>query len=421
MGLAGEIKQYARMYFYIFWMLLAASLGFVKFIILAHILSVVDYGLYVAIFGISTFAGMVGSFGLLERTVKYYPRQWIEGRQMEMLVSAREIFYRLLHRFILVGIIATAITYIDNVPFTSGEVIMVCLLGLGSVLLSLLASLYRAVGSRRALQNFSLLRGCAAFVFAVSGSTYGFIGAISGEILASIVTGVCAFLVLRKQYAAAHKGLVSEDVSTAKNKIEKGHGSLYFANIFTALTSMGDRVFIGHFLGASAAGSYGFVMLIPQISQMMINIVAQYIGPLVIKIVHSRHQGRSHIGAIGLQAKIFSLLVVLFISGALWSRNLPSIDELFVKYSVSNFTLMFAGIMAIGQIYSLIQFHLIAHDGEHYVFAASLVSGILFILLFGIGVYQMRAIEYFVVVATFARWLQVSILTWALMRIKLNS
>ena len=406
------------MAWFMFWMLLASSLGFVKVIALAYSLDVEAYGVYIAIFGVSTLAGAIASFGLLERTIKLYPRQWAAGKQLQILADAKLIVKRLLFRFLVFGFVGVIITNAIGLPFSWIEVISVGLLGLGSAWLSVFASLFRAVGSRIALQKFSIWRSGLACVFAlIGGWRWGWSGAIAGDVLASSATACFAIGSLKKLYARM-PDIQRDSGSLEKNEeVDSGHDDLYFANMISAATVMADRALVGSSLGPAAAGAYGVIMLMPQVFQMLVNVISQYIGPLVIKLVYLQRSDQSKFSELRLQSILLSLLAVICVVFVLLARRLSFIETLFDKYAISDLALILAGLISAGQIYCLIEFHLIAYDCERQVFVASFWAGLLFLMLFAIGAYQSLAVEYFVAAAAMARWQQVGMLTSALARV----
>lgn len=408
------------MVWYILWMLLASSLGIIKLFTLAFLLSASDYGHYVAIFGLSTLAGAIVSFGSVERTIKLYPRLWVEGRNTEILSDARGVLKLLTVRFTILAAAGLFITHFQILPFNWVEVILLCLLGFASACLAIFASLYRATGLRQALQSFSLWRSALACLLALMGGwSMGWIGALGGDILASVITITSAIITLRKLYAKPAESMREESSRDEKHTSDNGHGSLYVANMLTSSTSMADRAIVGATLGAASAGTYGFVMLMPQVFLMLVNIISQYIGPLIIKFTHLRHEDKSRISAIGLQGVILALLALLSIVGALAGQYLPFIDQLFIKFSISDTSLILAGVIAAGQIYALMEFHLIALDGERFVLSASIASTALLVSLLLIGAtYQALTVEYFIGAAATARWLQVAVLAWAITQMK---
>ena len=401
------------MIWFMFWMLFASSLGFFKLITLATVLDVSNYGKYVAIFGLSTLAGAIVSFGLIERSTKLYPRMWIEGKHSKILRDASIDMATLLMRFGLLILVGLTLTHIEKVSFNWREVVCLCLLGLSSACLCLFASLYRASSSHNALQRFTFWRSGSAFVLAIIGGYFGdWAGALSGEILASFFTSIYSIYTIHRLYAESPKGICgSEKIEDRDN--EQGHGKLYVANMMTASTTMIDRQFIGSALGASAAGTYGAIMLLPQISQMIVNVVSQYIGPLIIKFVHQGHEDKSNISALWLQSGGAVLLSGLCVGVVLIGKQITFVDSFITKFSISDTSLILAGIIAAGQIYSLIEFHLIAHDCERFILAASSFSTGIFFLLFILAAQYSLSVEYFVGVGALCRWLQVVILAWA--------
>ena len=89
------------MFSFVFWMLIASSLGLIKLLTLILILDPADYGRYVSVFGLAMLAGALGSFGQIERTVKIYPRMVAEGSDAKIISDAVSTFKTLLLRFIL--------------------------------------------------------------------------------------------------------------------------------------------------------------------------------------------------------------------------------------------------------------------------------------------------------------------------------
>jgi len=400
-------------------MVFAASLGFLKMVVLSITLDAADYGFYIAIFGLSTLSSVIISFGLLERTTKLYPRLWVDNMRDDILSDAKHTALKLLIRFFLVALAGLLIAYVGVLSIALSEVIFFSLLGLGSVWLALIASLYRATGSSRTLGYFTFWRSGIALLFALVGGLYwGWTGALAGEILAAVCTCIYAGIVLKRLFGNSLDEEPLMKSSTTVLKRNSGHHGLYVANTVTASTLMADKVMVGNALGAVAAGSYGVVMLISQMFQVFVNIVSQHVGPRIIKIVYLRREEASIIGAIGLQLIFCSLLAVITVAVVLFGKDFQALEPFFTKFNISDASVVLAGVAAAGQIYSLISFHLVARNGERFVLFASLFSGGLFFLLFFVASYQALALEYFVAAAAVTRWVQASILMWGLIRLK---
>lgn len=403
---------------FVFWMLLASALGFIKLLALAYAMPAHDYGQYVAHFGIATLAGSLMSMGLVEKTIKAYPRQWVTGQRRVMLGDAARIGRVLALRFLLAGAIGLLLSYLHLAPVSLNEVIWTTGLGLCTAWLALLASLYRAVGSQKALQNFSWWRSAATLCMALpAGWLLGWQGAIAGDILANllgIAIGLCQLPGLYRDEPVSQPADAAAAV--ADEVVDRGHHQLYLSNLAVSAVTMIDKAWVSAAIGAALAGAYGVVMLIPQIAQLLVNVVVQHIGPLVIKLAHLKQRDDSRISAVGLQAGLLAAFSALMTVGALVAKRLPYLDHLFAKFAISDLSLLLAGIIAAGQIYSVVEFHLIARDRESDVLLASAASGAIFIGLFAIAALLHARIEWFIAAAAAARWSQVWLLRKAYLR-----
>jgi O-antigen/teichoic acid export membrane protein len=395
-------------------MLLASALGLFKFVALAYTMPAQDYGQYVSYFGIATFASLFVSFGLTEKTVKEYPRRWVSGQQQLILKDAAIIGRTLALRFLFLGVLILSFTLLGLISIEPVVVILTALLGLSTGLLALTASLYRAVGSKIALKNFTLLRSALTVCFALpAGSLLGWQGAIGGDIIGSLIVIIFAIWQIPRLYRneASIFSTVGPTVSS-----ENGHYQIYFANLAVAPQSMLDRAWISNSLGSASAGSFGLVMLIPQAVQLLGNVVVQYIGPLIVKLVHLKEQGADRQSTIRFNAALLAIFSMTLTMAVLSAKRASYLDYLFAKFEISDTSLILAGVIACGQIYSLIEFHLIARDRERDVLLASLVSGLIFIASFTVASATHVSIEWFLAGACVARWGQVWMLRRAYLR-----
>lgn len=398
-------------------MLLASALGFIKLLALAYVMPAHDYGQYVAHFGIATLAGALVSAGLIERTIKAYPRQWVTGARSAILADARKIARTLAFRFICIGGICAVAAMLGWLPSSLVDVAWTTGLGLCTAWLALLASLYRAAGSQRALQNFSWWRSAATLILALPGGwILGWQGAMAGDIGASLLGVGIAIWQLPKLFSDVTEGAISTPAVSDEAPSDSGHHQLYVANLLVAAVVMVDKAWVGAALGAALAGAYGVIMLIPQIAQLLVNVVVQHIGPLVIKYVHMKHRDTSRISAVGLQAALLAGFSIVLTLAALIGKRLPYIGHLFTKFSISDLSLILAGVIAAGQVYSIIEFHLIARDRERDVLSASVVSAVLFFSLFAVAAQLRLDVEWFIAAAGIARWSQVWMLRRAYVR-----
>ena len=246
-----------------------------------------------------------------------------------------------------------------------------------------------------------------------AGGLFGWQGAIGGDIVGSLLGIGYAFWQLPRLFK---NELSSNTPNTLESAPENGHFQLYLANLAVAPQSMLDRGWVSGTLGPMLAGSYGVVMLIPQATQLLGNVIVQYIGPLVIKLVHINQSGTDRRSSIEFNAALLAIFSLAITVSALIAKRIPSLDHFFGKYEISDLSLVIVGILACGQIYGLIEFHLIAHNRERDVLAASLASCFIFIATFAIAGMFHASIEWFLAGAGAARWGQVWLLRRAYMR-----
>jgi O-antigen/teichoic acid export membrane protein len=399
---------------FVLWMLLASALGFIKFLALAHAMPVYDYGQYVTFIGIATFAGMLASFGINEKTTKDCPRRWVTGQRKLILADSvcnGRIFTL---RFIFAGGVGVALSFIGLVPITPSIVIWITVLGLCIVLLALIGSLYRATGSQKALQNFTLWRYAVTLAIVLpAGSLLGWQGAIVAEIGSSIMAIFFAIWQLPRLYKNVPSALSEARASSAA---ESGHYQLYFANLALAPQSMLDRGWISIAIGPALAGSYGVIMLIPQAAQLLGNAVVQHVGPLVIKLVHLKQSSSNHQTTFAYNVALMAIFSAALTSATLAAKRLPYLNHFFAKFEISDISLVIAGVVACGQIFAMIEFHLIARDREHDVLVASLTSLFIFFGSFAAAAAAHASIEWFLASVGVARWSQVFLLVRAYLR-----
>ena len=395
-------------------MLLASALGFFKFLALAYTMPVKDYGQYVSYFGIATFASLLVSFGLTEKTVKEYPRRWVGGQHQLILKDAAIISRTLGLRFLFLGVMCLSFSFLGLISIEPLAVILTVLLGLSAGLLALIASLYRAVGSKITLKNFTLLRsGLTLFLALPAGSLLGWQGAIGGDIVGSFMVIIFAIWQIPRLYINEFPVFQTAGVTVST---ENGHYQIYFANLATAPQSMLDRTWISNAIGPASAGSFGLIMLIPQAVQLLGNVVVQHIGPLVIKLVHLKELGVDRQSTIKFNALLLAVFSIALTVAVLFAKRISYLDYIFAKFEISDISLILAGVIACGQIYGLIEFHLIARDRENDVLVASLVSGLIFIISFAAASAAQAGVEWFLAGACLARWGQVWLLRRAYLR-----
>lgn len=395
-------------------MLLASAMGFIKLLALAYTLPANEYGQYVAHFGIATFLSLLLSFGLTEKTIKDYPRRWVSGHRVGMLSDALRVGRILSFRFFLIAIVGILISYYDLISFSPVEVVWTTGLGLCTVALALIGSLYRATGSQKALQYFTCWRSMLVLGIALpTGWLMGWQGALGGDIVGNLLSVGLAIWQLPQLYK---NEIHDESIEQMASPTDIGHYQIYLANLVVAPQSMLDRGWVNRAIGPALAGSYGVVMLIPQVVQLLGNVVVQHVGPLIIKLVYLKSNDLNRQSSIRLNALFLILFSFVLTISALCAKRITYLNYLFEKYVISDISLIIVFVIACGQIYGLIEFHLIARNRERDVLLASLASCFIFLVSFASATLAHVGIEWFLAGAGAARWAQVWFLSRAYLR-----
>ncbi len=399
---------------------MASGLGFIKLLSLAYVMPVYEYGQYIAYFGVATLTATLISMGLVEKTIKAYPRQWVTGQRKEITHDAIRIVGIISSRFFIVCNGIVILSYFKLIPITFYSIILTIALSLCTSVLALLVSLYRAAGSQKELQNFTWWRSFATLCIALpAGALFGWQGALAGEIVANLVgitIGAQKLKMLYQKIQLKPQAVSSNSDVTLSVSVDRGHLQLYFANLAVLFVAMVDKAWLGATLGPSLAASYGIVMLIPQVSQLFVNVISQYTGPLIIKLVHLKQKDASKFNTVGLQAGLLGLFAFALVLGAYTVKRLPYLDQIFQKYSIGDGSIFIAGLIAAGQIYSILEFHLIACNRERDVLKASIVSFVIFIIVFGMLTLNHADVEWFIGAIALSRWTQVLVLRSAYLR-----
>jgi O-antigen/teichoic acid export membrane protein len=401
---------------YFFWMLFASGLGFLKVMALAQIMTPANLGSYVSIAGVAVLSGTLLSFGQIEGTTKYYPRLWLAGDHARIISSVRIIALKLGLRFLAgasLALVALWFTALEN-PFLT--VLAAAGIGLCSAYLSLAASLLRAAEDASALQAFNLVRNGSAIILSCSaGWMFGWQGALMGDLIAAAASLAHVAYSLRRIFAT-QRNQPNPAASTADEVQKTGGGKLYVAYLLSSSTQLLDRGAINIALGAAAAGSYGVIALMFQVGQLVVNIFTQRAGPRVIKSAQAAGKSGGRIESV--RKPIYGMLsLTVAITGAallvMW-LDLP--NEFFSKYEISWELILLGGGVCFMQIFSLFEFHLIAHDSESEVLLASAISTGLLVSLFGAAWLLMLPLEWFVASVLVARTVHATLL-WRLMNV----
>lgn len=357
---------------FLFWMFLASGLGFAKVGALAHILTQADFGNYAMAVGAAMLLTMLLSVGLIEGTIKRFPRLWVDGDRSAMVADTRAISLTLLKRVVLLSLGLTAIVLMLGRMDDAKPLLLGVLMGYAGILARLSSTLILAIGSGPLLRDFTVYRAVFALAAALGGGALmGWIGAMIGEVIALFATVLHAHYLLKPYLANANGASHMNSEGTA-------NGQLYVASVLTAGSMMLDRLLVNFASGAAMAGSYAFAMILAQIGQLMTNIIGQRVGPAIIRLARRTGSPRSGIDllmrtAIGMAAVSLAIIVAAIIAS-----RIDPIAGMIGKYQVGDRSIMITGAICFFYLYVILEYALIAYDRERDVLSASLASSTVF-------------------------------------------
>ncbi|WP_372426844.1 hypothetical protein [Salinarimonas chemoclinalis] len=392
-------------------MLIASGFGLAKLVVLAKVLEPAAFGEFVTLLGAGALSGILLSFGTVEATVKTYPRLWTLGRAQEIRASARAAATTLALRFAVVGGLAAAAAAFGLLPYGAPVVLATAAIGLLSAVLSLLTSILRAADATDSVRNLMLARNGLAFALALAGAfAFSWQGALFGEAIGAAVAVAIGRRDARRR--ARPERAVVRTIAGAEPPVTASRGlRLYVAYLSSAAISMGDRAAVNAAAGAAAAGAYGIVVIVVQAGQILVNILIQRIGAILIK-------GAADDGSRPPPTRL--LLAAAFGCAALASGGLLALHALgwpaaiWDRYDISRTTLVLAGLVAGLQIYSVLEYHLIARDAETSVLLAS-VAALAVAVLGVVGAAVLAApLEGYVTAVLAARVVQIMMLALSL-------
>lgn len=396
-------------------MFLASAFSFSKVGLLAVILSSHDYGIYVSLIGISAILGIFSSFGVVEDSYKKYPLLWVAGRRSEILNEFLLSTVILVLRLVVMFLFSFLFVLFDFLEISFLSLAFIFCAAIVSVLFSLFASVCRAFDSTDLLLRYSFYRAAVVFFISIfMGFWVGGWGALFGDFLGNFLILAFGYFhllrVLRSENFEFQSGKFKQlvcgvfGVAKARNGI-----NTYFSNIAGSSVIYLDKGIVAYFCGAGVAGLYAVVMLVSQIGQIAVNILVQKFAPIFVKRVY---QNKDIFGG---RRELFGYLAyaifVILLSLAYYSfRGAKFAEYFFVKYPISDLSLLLVSVLAICQIYSIIEFKLIALSCERFVLYASLTAAAVFYLMCIVPFFKEFSIDYFLFAVLLSKVVQMVML-----------
>lgn len=359
----------ARLYIAV--MVVAASVSLARFFFIAFILDPAPFGTYATIIASGAFASGLLSFGEVERTFKAFPRLWVLSRGREAIAETERAGWVLLQRVLFLLPVAVLLCYAFDIDLELG----ICVVGVafGMSVASLFASLQRSTTDASALSISTLKRSVLSIMFSIWGAmALGWTGAILGEIIASglgVLVNRRSVMMLLQRVPLENKFDASLDSNATANN-DNGNW-VFWGFLGASVPAYLDRSFITVTFGATVVATYAFLLLFVAAANTFVGILAQKVGPVLIQMERSGCKPSEQILYIMRWTCLFWLLwfvgMVVLAMALVWGPFVYFNE----KYQISVY--MLPSVVALGclQITVILDFLLLSHDRENFLFVAS--------------------------------------------------
>jgi O-antigen/teichoic acid export membrane protein len=398
---------------------MSSAIGFIKVLLLASLIGPSNFGHYISLYAVAVFSATFLSFGTVESTLKQFTRSWADGELECIVVRFRQISKILAIRFVILFVIVMPASTIFGFDYSVIEILSIHIMGYGTSLLLLYASIIRASESLRHQKLFYIVRALLAFVpTMLLGFFYSWKGALVGEALGVV------FAILYASSLCKNFGLDVFLLGRGKQLIytveNTGGGRLYIAFMLSSGIAQLDKFIVNQGVGAAQAGTYGVAAIIFQMSGLIVNIVTQRVGTKFIKLNFTKTALRRQVIELVIWLLGFIIFAICLISGVFIVKLTGLATGLIEQYNITNEILLYSGLIAALQIYSMLDFFLIAHDREKDVLYASICAFFVFIMCFLWGFLHGLSIELCLIFVLLTRLCQVALQAMFVGRIIFN-
>ncbi len=359
---------------YLLLMSTAAGMSLVRGFVVAGLLPAASFTTYAVVVAVGTFLSNLLSFGLIEGTVKQFPRIAVSGGAAELLSLSDGAIGRLAVRTLYWLPLFAIITYLADRahPFAF---VAVALIAYGVAVLGVLASVQRALLN---VLNVALANGLRATLYLVLASlgvwVLGLFGAVAGEILAAALGALGSRGIFKRTLRSLSPtaGRIAVQDVASRIKAERGV-TLFVAYSATAVPIYLDRPYVAAVFSRADSAAYAVMILFATGATVFVNIVGQKVGPELIQ----RERMGASLRALMAHALKWSVAVIgvwiaiIAAAGALFSSG--AFAFVLAKYALTVPMFVAVGLLGCAQITSLFEFILIARDMERQMLVLSLV------------------------------------------------
>lgn len=382
----------------------AAAFGFAKLLVLALVMPAAQFGSYAGAAGAATVVSALLSFGLLEGTIKRFPRYWADG-ETGMLVGASKWMSLHVTKLTLAGsLLAVPAGYLiagmDGVVFTVLAVPLALITLIGRVV----SALNLSIGDAGLIWRYSFIRSISAFVLVpLGGYFFGWIGALVGEIAAM------ALIMVQGTWSLRHRlPFGAEPVKAPADY------NLYTSALLVNIIGSGDRAVVAALAGPAIAGAYAFALMFAQIGQVVVNILAQKTGPQIIKVQRAGASLRPTLRLLSLPATAIVGTSLALLAVAFVGVNFEVGNALLAKYDIDLLDVGIACFISITFLCVVLEYAVVAIDRERVVTLAAWSAAVVLVIGAGTAWTQGAAATGYLLAMAIAKSIQLAILSGSL-------
>jgi hypothetical protein len=250
--------------------------------------------------------------------------------------------------------------------------LLVVLVALNSATASLYTSAIRATGKTNILAKNTLSRTLIVLAFGLLGAVYfSWQGAILGEAIGYQLGSLVTRLSLIRQAKLEVRNTNNVEITEKAMPIKDGKLWLFFGALFVSIPAFLDRAFISWVYGTSTVGTLGFLMLFVTAASTLTGIIAQKVGPQLVKMQHTG-------GRIDVQLKYGSRWLLLIWTVLIVGLTVVSLALIysparyfFYKFHLDWSMLVATSVLCMLQVSVIADFIIISRNQEKAIFFAA--------------------------------------------------
>jgi O-antigen/teichoic acid export membrane protein len=387
-------------------MAINTGLTFARGLVLAALLPVEDFGLYVTFMAIGLFLSVLLSLGDIEATIKGFPRAQAAGNPQHILATSRHLTTRLSQRMLAAAAILIPLSYLLT---RDAHLTLLFALGIAAALpaalLGLLASVARAVPDLMMLAKSALLRTALALALSCAGAwVFGAAGALAGEVAAAAL----AVLYAKTIYAELARPASPAQAPAAAPQATGGLWLLAASLVVSALVYL-DRSFVAFALGVEEAGRFGLLMIFVTGANALVGQAVQKVGP---DLIRAQHQG------VGVSQQLrllrpwliaFAGVILGLVFAGFLALSMPWTAAFLQKFRIGAAEILLAGGLGLLQVGTVFDWMLISHNRERQVLLAAIAFAAALLLPALIGLYSGLSLQGILMIMIAARLAQIAV------------